>query len=478
MLGATLRLGASLWKATHDHLIGSIKNVFGKIASQAREVLGDLADVFDAIKGVFVGAFKFLKDTFLGVFEKVPPHQKRRNRILQKMLDYFRRREKIDLIGAGKKKGSGGLSAFMIGGMILAAILAGLVRKFLLPFEVIYRSMKIGRMVTWIKGGLSKLNIFASLFRKIKEFKMGVMLKFIVKWGKFAKFLPKIASALGLLFKAARFGFKFLGWPIQILFSLYDFIKGFMNTEGNLADKLLGGLKGVFLGFFELPVKLIGWVIEKVLGLFGIKVSGVADKILGFFMGFIEYWVAWFRPIIGFLEGFFTTEGSLIDKLKGGFKGFLGGMMDFFTYLSNKWDEFASFFGFSKKGASEGKGKGKSRISSAVDKSLNLLQYTPGIGPIIQSLKGSGGGKIDTIAKSEADSKIAQQENSTKEITKSLDKQTKDQIKANEKLAKENPAIAIGVGQGGSGGYGGGGAPPDTTPEKDDGGMVFNQNEF
>ena len=475
VLGSTLRLGASLWKATHTHIITRVKDIFGKIGSQMREVLGDLAEVFDVIKGAFVSVFKFFKDTLFSRFEKVPPHQKRRNKILQKMLNYFTRREKIDLISAGKKK-VGSLSAYMIGGMILAAILAGLVRKFLLPFEIIYRSMKIGRMVRWVKGGLAKLRIFASLFQKLQVFKMGMILKFIVRWQKFALFLPKIASGLGLLFKAARFGFKFLGWPIQILFSLYDFVKGFMNTEGNLADKLLGGLKKVFLGFFELPVKLIGWVVEKVLGLFGIKVDGVADKILGFFLGIIEGYVAWLRPWIGFFEGFFSTEGSFIDKLKGGFEGWIDGMLDFFTWFSDKWDGFAEYWGFGKEGTGVGAdGKPKATVT---DKALGIAKHMPFIGTMAHIVDATRGVGVEGVANAEAKNKRYRGDYATREFRKTIDKQTKEFNDYQKKLAEDNPNIAIGIG--GQGGYGGGSPPPQdqTKEEVDAGAMVYNNNDF
>lgn len=461
MLGATLRLGASLWKATHDHLIGSIKNVFGKITSQAREVLGDLAEVFDAIKGVFVGAFKFLKDTFLGVFEKVPPHQRKRNRILQKMLNYFTRREKIDLIGAGKKKRDSGLSLFMIAGMIAAGLLGALIRKFLLPFELVYKGLRMKSVMTWVKGFLGKFRMFARVMRWFKELKMSFLLKWIV-WGqKFATFMPKFSGVLKLLFGALKLGFKVFGWPLTILLAVIDFIRGFVATEGNLADKILGGLKKAVMGFLELPVRLFGWIVEKVLGLFGIKVDGVADKILGVVEWILEGIVAWFRPLYGFLEGFFSTDGNLIDKLIGGFKGWLDGMMDFFKFLTDSWDSFASFFGFGK-GEEEEPKPGKPKGTSPVETG-GFLDET--------------GATVDAVSQIEANSKMAQQNKSTKAVVNALDKQTKEQIKANEKIAKENPGIAIGMGGSGYGG-GGGAPPPDTTREVDDTMMIFNQNEF
>ena len=68
LLGATLRLGSSLWKATHEHVIGTIKRVFGAVTGQIREVLGEMAGVFDFVKNIFMSGFRFItgnKQAFL-----------------------------------------------------------------------------------------------------------------------------------------------------------------------------------------------------------------------------------------------------------------------------------------------------------------------------------------------------------------------------------------------------------------------------
>ena len=351
---------------------------------------------------------------------------------------------------------------FMIAGMITAGILGALVRKFLLPFELMYKALKMKNIMTWVKGFLGKFRIFARVMRWFKELKMSMLLKWIV-WGqKFSRVMPLFSKGLRLLLGAFRIGLKIFGWPLTILLAVIDFIRGFIATEGNIADKIMGGLKKAVMGFVELPIRLFGWIVEKVLGLFGVKVSGIADKILGNLEWVIGLFVSFYRPIIGFFEGFFKTEGSFIDRIKGGVKGWLDGMMDFFNYLSDTWDSFASYFGFGEDKEESKPGK-PTNTNPAKTGNIGFMDET--------------GATIDAITQTETNSKIAQQRNNTRSVVEAIDKQTKDQIKANAKIAKENPNIAIGVGQGGMGGYGGG-APPDTTRETDDSQMIFNQNEF
>ena len=450
MLGATLRLGATLWKGVNDHIIGAIKNVFGKIGSQVREVMGELAEVFDVIAGVFKSAFNFIKDSFLGFFARVPPQDRLRNRLLQRMLDFMRRREKRDFLEMGRGTGGGDKGFWLIVAMIAAGLIGGFIRKFLLPFELLIKVSKLGvftaKFWAWIKGFSFVGKLLAPIIG------VGGMMDKVVVWaGKFAVWFPKFSQGLGFLFKALKFGFKFIGWPIQIIFSVIDFIQGFRKTEGNIAQKIIGGLKNVVKGFIELPVRLIGWVIEKVLGLFGVKVEGVADKIMKVIDTVLKLGMGWLKPIIGFFEGFFSTEGNIFKKLIGGVKGFFDGLKSMFMTIAGLLPEsmqkniikfFTAFEAF---------------FEMLIDKFKGLLEWfgiefnTPesGTTTTMAPVKGD----LMQVTQAEAAKYDAERDAYNAGVTGAIETQTKKTIEAQKRLAKQQgDAMAVAITGGGAGG--------------------------
>lgn len=162
-----------------------------------------------------------------------------------------------------------------------------------------------------------------------------VLLTKLPIFGKVAKMFTKIEGLpfIGKLFKSVKFGFKILGWPLTLLLSMIDFIKGFKDMEGTLFEKVKGGLWEAFTGFFELPIKFVGWVVEKVAGLFGVELTGIGDKLMeiiksGFKLG-LDF--SPIHPIVEFIQGFFGTEGPFMEKIKGGFTGLLDAVKDTFS---------------------------------------------------------------------------------------------------------------------------------------------------
>lgn len=192
ILGATLRLGASLWKATHTHIISAVKNVFSKIGSHMREVLGELAEVFDAVMNVFKSAFNFLKDSIFGFMARVPPGDRIRNKLLQKMVNYFRKQDKLEMIKLGK---STKVDNWLLAGLALltAGIIGGIIRKYLLPFELAFRAMRIGPALAWVGRWLGK---FAIVGKMLAPFigAGGIWGKIIEYSKKLALLFPKFAA--------------------------------------------------------------------------------------------------------------------------------------------------------------------------------------------------------------------------------------------------------------------------------------------
>lgn len=92
--------------------------------------------------------------------------------------------------------------------------------------------------------------------------------------GNIGSTIAKFGSAFGKLL-------KFLGWPLQIIMSVLDFIKGYQDTEGGVFDKIIGGIKAVIKGILYLPLELI----DLVASFFGIEnftssIREVADMVI------------------------------------------------------------------------------------------------------------------------------------------------------------------------------------------------------
>lgn len=454
MLGRTLRLGASLWKGVNDHIIGTVKNIFSTITGQMREVLGEMAGVFDFIKNIFMGMFNFLKDSFKGFFQRVPPHDRQRNKLLQKMVDFMRRAEKRDMLEfMVPDEAFQGL--LMPLAMIAAALVGGAIGYFLRPFQAIWKMFRIGNILTSVKNFLMNFKWFGKIMAKFKG--VGGLTDKIVEWtGKFMKWFPKFGKVLGKLFGALKWGMKWIGWPITIIFAVIDFIKGFNKTQGTIAEKIIGGLKAAVMGFFELPIKLIGWLIEKLLGLFGVKVDGVADKIIAVFEWIIEAGFGWVKPIVGFIQGF--IEGGPM----GAIKGFFDGIKSMIKHLISVFPEPVQklIIGFFQNIGEF--------FKLVVDKFSGLLKWFG----IDFGDEGTGAttttGKVGTVAhgdfmqmtEAEAKKLEAQQQATSQAIVGAVEKQTQEQKTHNEELAKkqgDNIAVAMSS----SGGYQS--APPDTS---------------
>jgi hypothetical protein len=76
---------------------------------------------------------------------------------------------------------------------------------------------------------------------------------------------------------------------MNIFFAMFDFYTGFVETEGNLLDKILGGLKAAFVGFFggfmDLGIMLedgLKWIVAKIAGFFGFDEEEVAASMESF----------------------------------------------------------------------------------------------------------------------------------------------------------------------------------------------------
>jgi len=387
LLGSTLRMGANIWSNLNTHIIQNLRNAFSSITSHVKEVLGPVYEAFESIKNVFTGVFKFFKGTIMGIGAKVKPEDKWRNKLLQKILkvnkdqwSYIVGGKKGSFVDKlqGKEKLKGWGKFLLVLGVILAAALGAAVRKFILPFEIMGKMIsksfigktfmtlvrffaRIGKAIKGLFGKSTIVTKVIGVMRKVFGF-FGKLLKPFAKifgvigkvFGYIGKafkwvagivktvigFFKTLAPATGILAKLGRAfmaGFKVLGWPLTIVIGIYDFIRGFIDTEGTLWDKIKGGFQAALMGFIEMPIRFISWLIEKVAGFFGIEITGLADGILGWISkGFNKLLdLVLNLPLISFLVGFFGTEGTFMEKLKGGFNNMVKGLITLFATIWN-----------------------------------------------------------------------------------------------------------------------------------------------
>lgn len=305
MLGTTLRF-ASFVAKSWQMAAQQFSKVFSTIGGHVREVLGPVASAFDTAKEALMGTFNFIKGTISHFRAQTPPADKRRNKLLQGIVKELTKQRKgafTEGLGKKDKKGMPGMLTLLLA--TLGAVIGGVVAAILMPFTLL---LKVLRTIGIVATKIPKVGQIFSWF--------GKLFGFIGKIGKGVAWLLSKIPIVRTLFAGFKVGFKFLGWPIQIIFLLIDFIKGFQEkygTSGSIIQAIGAGLKSAFLGFLELPVKLIGWLIDKVLAMFGVESAGSAGKIMGFLgKAFDMYW--------GYIKWIFNTIGvffKLIAKLLG-----------------------------------------------------------------------------------------------------------------------------------------------------------------
>lgn len=201
--------------------------------------------------------------------------------LLEDIVEFFGARRKAELMEEVPKKKKETLWMKIIGGAVLAlgVVIGAVTRSLILPFEL------LGKALKGVKAVAIVLDKIGGFFAKAASLKPGKIVKMM---GWVTKFIGNI-PLVGKFVKGLATGFRFLGWPLQIILSLIAFIKGFVKTEGGIIDKIKGGLMNVIEDFIKFPVKLIGWIADWILGLFGVEIKGgVGEKLLSGIMWVVE----------------------------------------------------------------------------------------------------------------------------------------------------------------------------------------------
>jgi hypothetical protein len=271
---------------------------------------------------------------------------------------------------------------------------SGIVAAILKPF------MLIGSFLGGVFALFKKIPIINKGFRKII-----IWFERIITWfeklpgvgkllsgaGKAGKFFKSIGKFFAWIFskipfvtsfiKGFRIGFKLLGWPIQIIFMIIDFIRGFVKEYGKSGDimKSIGaGFKQVLIGFINLPVKLIGWIIDMVLKWFGIEGADSAKKIMGWISKlfdimwpFAKYFIFWPYYL---MKSIYDLIAPFMKKHWPKIKEYLSNVFDAIkTIFTALWKGISGFFSWWRGKGESGepekppKPKTKKELTSAVE---------------------------------------------------------------------------------------------------------------
>jgi hypothetical protein len=323
-------------KTLVDNLSGTLKGLAGDVSGKFQEILSDeLQYGLDIAKTGWARMTGFISP-ITKPFTQLLKHWMLQVPMFKRMtgwigdlagIEKLRRKEELAQKGI-KAKGwlAELLDLLFLPLALILGMIGAVVRKILLPFEIVFKLWK-AFLLTPGKWAWAKIALFKKMFESVwhaiigqknigqlslaiewyyRKFmktirhnkvinfifiviekifkaigwvgkKIGGIFKFIMKAGaqivKAFNWLSKIPG-LGILFRALKVGFKFLGWPLQILLSAIDFIKGFVNTKGNFLEKLKGGLTNMITKFLEFPVRLLAGVYDWIMEQLGFRKKG------------------------------------------------------------------------------------------------------------------------------------------------------------------------------------------------------------
>ncbi len=158
------------------------------------------------------------------------------------------------------------------------------------------------------------------------------------------RFFAAIGRALGKIF-----------FFVQIFMAMFDFYSGFVETEGNLLDKILGGLKAALMGFFggflDLGIMLedaIKWIVTKIAGFFGFDEKEIGASMESFSIfkplkQMLEDVIDWFIALFDFS----SFSAGLISAAKLIFLP-VTALLDLVGFV---WDWFMELFGWKDENA-------------------------------------------------------------------------------------------------------------------------------
>ena len=293
-------------------LKGNLEKVGAKVSSEIGDVMSEemqmtvdtLKQGWDIAKDSSVKLIDFFKNTVKASMWnfKFIRHDRKQTEALESIATDTHRMWIMRLLSVqGMKKAGMGLLGVLGAPLLAIAALTGAwAKKLIFPFQV------IGKIINWLVP-------MASIWiKEAKWFKKGMT--GFKKFAKVFRWLGKIPG-MKFIFRAMRFGFKKLFWPIQIIMSLIDFISGYMATEGTILEKIQSGIKNVIMKFFEFPIQLLGGLIERITGFVGIEMKkGSATE---FIMRKFGDWIhIWFGSLEFIFKNLYDAGVWISEELK------------------------------------------------------------------------------------------------------------------------------------------------------------------
>lgn len=302
-----------------DTIGGHVKDVMSEEISMTVDTL---RSGFDSLKGAGESTVEFLKNGFVWEKTVAEKEQKKQTKALLSMEEMMSFQMKRTLL-TGKQVGKGFLKGLfsLLGIPIIAlgAAIGGIMAVIIKPFQVLKKL--IAPVLFIAKLGLVKSII--ALSAKFPWFLKGIrVLQTIGTW--FGKLIS--LPGINLFVKGFSWGFKKLFWPLQLIISAIDFVKGFQATEGDMLDKIKGGIKNVIIKFFEFPIRILGNAWDWLLRTLGIvseeEMGKSADKLLKGLGSAIDFFFKGFKFVFsGILEGLKWAAGKIMEADWAGMYG-------------------------------------------------------------------------------------------------------------------------------------------------------------
>lgn len=387
--------------ANSTNLIGS---VFSKSVSFMKSFINTakekLSEAFNFVVGQFTETlsyvlgplYDYLKqgiNILMGTFGKIVGFFKKDESVtwLQKIFGFLKKKEKKDYAAnIGKKKSFDitSILAMVAGG--LGLIVGGITGYIIKPFQVLFNALKIVKPIfSAIFNLASSMIVFIKKIPGVAKIFSWIGKQFTVitkMFSKVSSIFSKVIGSLKILGSFAKGfmkGFSKLAWPLTAIMALFDFITAFMGTEGTIIDKIKAGISAAIVGFLEMPLKLIGWLTDKFLGMFGIEIEGgTGSKLIEGLKWFIDKSlnvILWpfkqlYKAFKSLIEWFSSEDKtSIFSTIWEGIKSYYGFLWDTikapFVWISDKFSELTEWF--SNFSFGEAIGKLIDNIKSAMD---------------------------------------------------------------------------------------------------------------
>jgi lysozyme len=188
---------------------------------------------------------------------------------------------------------------------VLGDTISAVINTVIKTYNMIKESLTfgLGKAVKFIRFVATSVGKWATTFEKAEKFIVPVteaITKTIGYLSKFKKIILILSSKFAMFAAAFKVGFKLFGWPLQLLLSVIDFIKGFkQSAETTLIGKVKDGIKNIIFKFLEFPVYLLGVLFQKI---FKTDIGG-------------DEFVEGLRKTIGFILDMITRPFEVVFEL-------------------------------------------------------------------------------------------------------------------------------------------------------------------